>query len=639
MFDFVRKHTRLFQGILLLLILPSFALVGMQGYTSFMDGSNADVASVDGRKITQAEWDQAQSKQLDQMRRQMPNLDPKLLDTPEVKREALDGLVRERVMQAAAAKQHLVVSDERLQSMFLRDPQFAFLRNPDGTVNKSLLAAQGMSSQMFVERLRQDLSLRQVVAGVAGSAVASNANATVAFDALLQQRELQVQRFDAKDFAARIQPSDADIEAFYKLPANTAQFQLPESAQIQYLVLNLDALKAGVTFSENDLRKYYDENASRYGVAEERRASHILIKADKAAPAAERSKARARAEELLAQARKNPADFAELARKNSQDEGSAVNGGDLDFFARGAMVKPFEDAAYAMKQGEISNVVESDFGYHVIQLTAVRGGDKKPFDAVRPEIEAEVRKQLAQKRFTELAEQFTNTVYEQSDSLQPAADKLKLSIQTATVQRKPAPAAAGPLASAKLLDAVFGNDALRNKRNTEAVETAASEMVAARVVQYNPARVQPLADVKPQVREQLVRKLAIAEAVKAGQARVAALQKDTEALAGLDAAVVVSRAQPHELQRKVLEAVLAADASKLPAVVGIDTGEGSFVVARINKLLPRDPAVIDAKRLAQQYAQAWSNAESQAFYGALKVHYKAVVKALPAAASASAAAP
>ena len=639
MFDFVRKHTRLFQGILLLLILPSFALVGMQGYTSFMDGSNADVASVDGRKITQAEWDQAQSKQLDQMRRQMPNLDPKLLDTPEVKREALDGLVRERVMQAAAAKQHLVVSDERLQSMFLRDPQFAFLRNPDGTVNKSVLAAQGMSSQMFVERLRQDLSLRQVVAGVAGSAVASNANATVAFDALLQQRELQVQRFDAKDFAARIQPSDADIEAFYKLPANTAQFQLPESAQIQYLVLNLDALKAGVTFSENDLRKYYDENASRYGVAEERRASHILIKADKAAPAAERSKARARAEELLAQARKNPADFAELARKNSQDEGSAVNGGDLDFFARGAMVKPFEDAAYAMKQGEISNVVESDFGYHVIQLTAVRGGDKKPFDAVRPEIEAEVRKQLAQKRFTELAEQFTNTVYEQSDSLQPAADKLKLSIQTATVQRKPAPAAAGPLASAKLLDAVFGNDALRNKRNTEAVETAASEMVAARVVQYNPARVQPLADVKPQVREQLVRKLAIAEAVKAGQARVAALQKDTEALAGLDAAVVVSRAQPHELQRKVLEAVLAADASKLPAVVGIDTGEGSFVVARINKLLPRDPAVIDAKRLAQQYAQAWSNAESQAFYGALKVHYKAVVKALPAAASASAAAP
>lgn len=640
MFEFVRKHTRLFQGILLLLILPSFALVGMQGYTSFMDGSNAGVATVDGRKITQAEWDQAQSRQLDQMRRQMPNIDPKLLDTPEVKRDALDGLVRERVMQAAAAKQHLLISDDRLQTMFLRDPQFAFLRNPDGSVNKSVLAAQGMSSQMFVERLRQDLSQRQVVAGVAGSAVASTSNAAVAFDALLQQREVQVQRFDAKDFSAQIQPSGAEIEAFYKLPSNAAQFQLPESAQIQYLVLSLDALKKNVTFSEDDLRKYYDENASRYGVAEERRASHILITAAKGTAPAERAKAKARAEELLAQVRKNPSSFAEVARKNSQDEGTAANGGDVDFFIRGGLpAKQMEDAAYAMKQGEISNVVESDFGYHVIQLTAIRGGDKKPFEAVRAEVEAEVRKQLAQKRFTELAEQFSNTVYEQSDSLQPAADKLKLSIQTATVQRKPAAAATGPLASAKLLEAVFGNDALRNKRNTEAVETGASEMVAARVVQYNPARVQPLEDVKSQVREQLVRKLAIAEAVKAGQARVAALQKDGNALTGLDAAVLVSRAQPRDLPRKVLEAVLATDAGKLPAVVGLDTGEGAFVVTRISKLLPRDPAVIDTKRMAQQYAQAWSTAELQAYYAALKSHYKVVVKAAAAATSASAAAP
>ena len=639
MFEFVRKHTRLFQGILLVLILPSFALVGMQGYTSLTDSGNEGVATVNGRKITQAEWDTAQREQIDRLRRQMPNLDAKFFDSPEAKYQALDGLVRERVMLTAAEKQHLFVSDERLQIMFQRDPQLAILRNPDGTVNKSVLAAQGMSSQMFVERLRHDLSQRQVVAGVAGSTIASSANAIVAFDALLQQREVQLQRFDAKDFTARIQPSDADTEGFYKLPANAAQFQLPESAQIEYLVLNLDALKQGATVREEDLRKYYDENAARYGVAEERRASHILIKADKSAPVAERSKARARAEELLAQARKTPADFAGLARKNSQDEGSAESGGDLDFFARGAMVKPFEDAAYAMKVGEISNIVESDFGFHIIELTGLRGGDKKPFDAVRAEVDAEVRKQVAQKRFAELAEQFSNTVYEQSDSLQPAALKLKLSIQSATVQRKPLPTSMGPLASTKLLDAVFGNEALRNKRNTEAIETAASEMVAARVVQYNPARMPSLADVKPQVREQLVRKLALAETIKAGQARVASLQKDA-ALDALDAAVPVSRAQPNNLPRKVLDAVLAADAGKLPLVLGVDAGEGIFVVARVTKVLPRDPAVIDTKRLAQQYAQAWSNAESQAYYGALKTQYKAIIKvASPVAGAASATVP
>jgi len=396
-----------------------------------------------------------------------------------------------------------------------------------------------------------------------------------------------------------------------------------------------------VSFSEDDLRKYYDENASRYGVAEERRASHILITAAKGAAPAERAKAKARAEELLAQVRKNPSSFADVARKNSQDEGTAANGGDVDFFIRGGLpAKQMEDAAYAMKQGEISNVVESDFGYHVIELTGIRGGDKKPFESVRADIEAEVLKQLAQKRFAELAEQFTNTVYEQSDSLQPAADKLKLVIQTATVQRKAAPTAVGPLASAKLLDAVFGNEALRNKRNTEAVETAPSEMAAARVVKYNPALLQALADVKPQVREKLVRKLATAEAIKAGQARVLALQKSPGDTAGLAEPELVSRAQPRELSRKVLEAVLAADAAKLPAVVGVDVSEGGFVVARIDKVVPRDPSVIDTKRLAQQYAQAWSNAETQAYYNALKTQVKAVIKvALPVDSAASAATP
>lgn len=632
MFDFVRKHNRLFQFILLILILPAFVLVGLEGYTSFMDESNAGIASVDGRKITKAEAEAAHRDQVERMRRQMPNLDAKLLDSPEARRETLDGLVRERVMQAAAANQHLVVTDERLQSIFLNDPQFAFLRNADGSINKGVIAAQGMSSQMFVERLRQDLTLRQVAAGVTGTTVSAEVNAALAFDALLQQREVQLQRFDARDFASRIEPTDAQLEAFYKDPANAAQFQVAENAQIQYLVLDLEALKAGVTVNEEELRKYFDENAARFSVAEERRASHILIKSEKGASAAERSKAKAQAEELLAQLRKNPAAFAELAKKNSQDEGSAANGGDLDFFGRGAMVKPFEDAAFALKKDEISAVVESDFGFHVIQLTGLRGGDKKSFESVRAEIEADVRKQLAQKRFSEMAEQFSNMVYEQSDSLQPAADKFKLTIATAVVQRSPQPGAAGPLASAKLLDAVFGNEALRNKRNTEAVETGPNQLAAARVVQHMPSHLQPLAEVKDLVRAQLVRKLAIAEAVKAGEARLAALKKGGD-LTGLSPAIVVSRALPRDLNRKVLDSILALDAGKLPVFVGVDTGEGAFVVASLSKVLPRDPAVVDAKRAAQQYAQAWNAAESDAFFDAMKTRFKVKLNAPAAAAS------
>lgn len=187
MFDFVRQHNRLFQFILLLLILPSFAFVGMQGYTSMMGGANAGVASVDGRKITQLEWDNAQREQAQRIRSQNPTVDAKLLDTPEMKHQALEGLVTERTLQAAATHQHFTPSVEAVNARFWNDPQFAFLRNPDGTVNKGLLAAQGMTPSMFMERLRQDYGLRQVSAPVETSAVAGAAAPKLAFDALLQQ--------------------------------------------------------------------------------------------------------------------------------------------------------------------------------------------------------------------------------------------------------------------------------------------------------------------------------------------------------------------------------------------------------------------------------------------------------------------
>ncbi|PTT81062.1 peptidylprolyl isomerase, partial [Pelomonas sp. HMWF004] len=231
---------------------------------------------------------------------------------------------------------------------------------------------------------------------------------------------------------------------------------------------------------------------------------------------------------------------------------------------------------------------------------------------------------------------FGNLVYEQSDSLQPAADKLKLQVQTATVLRQPQPGVAGPLASAKLLDAIFGADALRNKRNTEAVETGASQMVSARITQHNPARVPALADVKPRVRDLLVNKLASEQAKKAGEARLAALKANATDTAGLEAAVSVSRAKPQGLSRAQLEAVLGTDATKLPAVAGVAADDGSYIVARINQLQPRDTAVIDDKRAAQQYAGAWARAEGQAYLAALKSQYKAVIKVAAPASAASA---
>lgn len=636
MFDFFRKHMRLFQFALVVLIVPSFVFLGVQGYRGMGEGAQQSVAKVAGQSISQAEWDASHREQIERVRRQNPNIDPKLLDSAEAREQTLENLIRQRVLLATVAQLHLGTSDERLRRAFASDPQFAPVRNADGTVNAELLAAQGLSTDAFVRRLRHDLSINQVLLGVAGTGFVSAGAADQALDAYFQQREVVLQRFEAGRYAALVQPTDADLEAYYK--AHAAQFQAPEQASIEYVVLDLDAMSKQVSINEDDLSRYYTENAARYTTPEERRASHILIAADKALPAAERAAAKAKAEALLADITKHPDSFAELAKKNSQDPGSAVKGGDLDFFGRGAMVKPFEDVAYSLKVGETSGVVETDFGYHIIRVTDKRGGDKRSFESVRAEIEAEVRRQLAQQKFAEAAADFTNLVYEQSDSLKPAADKYKLPLQTAQgVTRVPAAGVKGPLASAKFLDALFANDALHNKRNTDAVEIAANQLVSGRVVQYQAAHALPLDEVREQVRAQVVSLQAAARAQTEGKARLAALQQAPETDMGVEPRRI-SRLQQQELGKALTLAVLGVDPKKLPAFVGVDLGHEGYAVAKVQKVIGRDPVVADVAQARNQYQQAWGDAEVQAYYGALKVRQKVKIDAQVAAKAAAAAA-
>jgi len=623
MFEFVRTHTKLLQFMLVLLIFPSFIFFGIQGYSRFMDGGAATVAKVDGHAITRAEWDQAHQRQVERLRRQFPNIDVKLFDNPNTRRETLESLVNERLLLAAAYKENLTVSDERLRRIFLEDPQFAAFRNPDGTLNQAMVQAQGMTSEGFVAQLRQELGMQQVLRGVAQSGIAPAGVSSSALDALFQRRTIGYQRFDAKAYAAKVTPTDAEIEAYYK--AHESDFTAPEQATIDYVVLDLEALKKGITLSDKDLHDYYEQNKARYTTAEERRARHILIAADKDASADARSKARARAEALLAEVRKSPGSFAELAKKNSADSGSAAQGGDLDWSARGGMVsKSLEDAVFGLKPGEIGALVESEFGFHVVKLEAVRGGDTKSFDSARPSIVEEVSKQQAAKRWGEAAEQFTNTVYEQPDGLQPVIDKLKLEKRGATVLRRPAPGASGALASAKLLDAVFGNDNVRNKRNnTDAIEVGPNQLAAAHVTQYQPMRTLPLAEVRDRVRERVIATRAAELARKDGEAKLAQLKAATTT--ELPDKTTLSRQQRQDMPTALVDAVLQADANKLPVPLGVDLGDAGYIVARIDAVLPRESQDDGPSRA--QYGQAWTGAETRAYLDALRQRFKAEVRA------------
>jgi peptidyl-prolyl cis-trans isomerase D len=631
MFEFVRTHTKILQFILFLLIFPSFVLFGVEGYSRMSD-RGAVVAQVAGQDIHQSEWDAAHKTEADRMREQLPMLDAKLLDSPEARQSTLDRLIRDKVIAAAAQRDRMVVTDERLLAALQQDQALAAFRRPDGSTDveglKQALARQGMTPQMYDEQVRTNLIRRQVLTGISGSTLLAAAPAQVALGAYFEKREVQVARFDAAEFAAKITPTDADIEAYYQ--ANPQQFQAPEQASIEYLVLDLESVKKGIAVNEADLKTYYEQNVASNAGKEERRASHILIAAPKDASAAERTAAKARAEELLAAVRQNPASFADLARKHSKD-GSAAKGGDLEFLARGATVKPFEDALFALKKGETSGVVETDFGYHIIRLTDIKAPRQRTFEEMRPELEAQLKQQQAQRKYAESADAFSNAVYEQSDSLKGVAERFKLEVRTATgVQRNPSAGGAPALANPKFLAALFSADSLEKKRNTEAVEIAPGQMVAGRVTQHVPARTLPLEAVKAQVRERVKATRGAEMAKKAGADQLAAWKADP-ASAKLPAAVVVSREDPARQPRPAVEAALQADPTGLPALLGVEMGDAGYAVVRVVKSIPRTaPPEAVARQEGQQYAQWWSQAEALAYYNLLKNRHK--VKVMAAAA-------
>ena len=626
MFDFVRNNTKIMMGLLFLLIIPSFAMFGIEGYSRFNDKGSV-VANVNGQKISQSEWDAAHKREVDRIRASMPNIDVKLFDTPEAKYATLERLVRDQVIAAAAQKLQLVASDTRLARELQQSPAIAALRTADGKLDmeryKQLAASQGMTPEMFEMQVRSDLSNRQVIQGVQASAYATVAQTQTAMNAFMQRREVQILNFPAADYLGKVTVSEADIQAYYD--KHKEKYQSAESADIEYVVLDIESLRQSIALNEQDLKTYYEQNLQRLSSKEERRASHILITAAKEAPDAEKKAARAKAEELLKSVKAKPASFAEVARKNSQDPGSAVKGGDLDFFGRGAMVKAFEDAAFSMRKSDISDLVESEFGYHIIQLTDIKAAKAQSFESLRPSMEADLKKQQAQRKYAEMAETFSNTVYEQSDSLKPVADKLKLNIQKANQVARQAVQAKGVLSHPGLLQALFSEASLQKQRNTEAIEVAPSTLVSARVVKHQPAATLPLAEVKDFVKRALTQEKASEMAKAQGEQRLTALKASTGA-DNLPSAIVISREKTQKQLPKVVDAVLRADPNKLPSINGVDLGDQGFAVVRVTKVLPPETEnkalMVQAQ---QQFTQLWGTAETQAYIAHLKTLMKAEI--------------
>ena len=618
MLEFIRTHQRLMQFILLLIIFPSFAFLGIESYLRMSD-KEPPVAKVAGQNITQREWDAAQARQIERFKQVFgEQFNQNMFDSPEARQGVLENLLAQRAMSSHVVENNLTVSNDTLRNTIAEIPG---LKNPDGQFDKQryqqLLAAQGLTPEKFEAGLRHDLAVQQINAVVQGTAFSPKSVVARVSSLNQQAREVQELVLTLQSFRSQVKITDAMAEEYYK--QHPAQFELPEIVKAEVVVFNPDVVEARIVVSDADIKAYYDQNLARYKTDEQRRASHILIAAGKDAPAADKAAAKAKAEKILAQLRKSPNDFAKLAKENSQDPGSAERGGDLDFFGKGMMVKPFEEAAYALKEGEISDVVQSDFGFHIIRLTALKSATTRPLSEVKANITDEIRRQQVGKKYSEMAEIFTNMVYEQPDSLKPVAEKLGLKIETISgLTRKPTTAYPKTAAynQPKFLSAIFSDEATKNKRNTEAIEVGPRFLIAGRVVDYKPVTHSPLAQVRQQVEESIMLLETEKLALKTGEAKLAELRNG--GTAEFSAAKAISRNNNSSTPPPAVYAIMKADANKLPAFVGVNLGGMGYRIFRINKIVEQPADEASAKSEEQQVNEFLAAQEMAAYLGVIK---------------------
>lgn len=620
MFDSVRNNKKIVQIFLGLITLP-FAFFGVDSYVR-NSGAGNDLASVGDTKITVSQFDQALRERQDQMRQRLgESFKAEMMHTPEVRLSVLNSLLDQRLLLLEADKSRLHTNDSTLRDVISKIPSLQEDGKFSMTRYETALRVQGLSQPQFEAKLRQDLTLQQLIGAVGDTAFVSGNQAEAMLRLQSEERQFSELKIAPEQFADQVKVEAAAVQKFYD--DNKAQFEVSEQVKAEYVVLSVDALLAQVTVSDAEIQAWYDAHKDRYEQSEERRASHILIMSN---ADTDKDKAKAKAENVLKDVQKAPAKFAELAKQYSEDPGSAQKGGDLGFFGHGMMVKEFEDIVFKQKEGEISGLVQSEFGFHIIKLTGIKPGKQRELAEVRADIEGELKRQAASRKLAEAAESFTNTVYEQSDSLQPVADKFKLKVQqSALLPKNPDPrvlATLGPLANPTILEALFSDDAIKNKLNTKAVEVAPNTFLAARVIEHTPAASIPFETVKPEIEKRLKSEQAAVLAKSAGESRLSELKQGGEDKLAWSAPTGVSRMQRGETPPAVVQAVFKADVQKLPAYAGVAVGGGYalFKIVKINAPEKLDEAKL--KGLQGEYGSIVAQEDLSAYLAGLRQRYK-----------------
>jgi peptidyl-prolyl cis-trans isomerase D len=633
MYDFVHKNKRVVQIILALMILP-FAFVGVDSYVRNV-GNEQDLATVDGKPVTAQEFENALRQQQDRMREIMGrNFDPSMFENDEVRQQVLDGVINQRLIAEKATRLSLTAPDAELRRMILEIPAF----QQDGKFSeeryKEALKGAGQSPLMFEQRLRSDLAQQPLQDALSRSAFVGNAQAS-AFQRITEEaREVQVATLTPESYLSKVKVADADVRAEYD--KNPDSYRAPEQIKIEYLRLAQAEIAPKITLTPEEVKAEYERRTKEFSAPEERKASHILLEVAKD----EKGKlkpdalaaAKAKAEEIMKKVGSDAAKFADAAKVESKDQGSAAQGGDLGFYGRGVMVKPFDDAMFSMKAGEVRGPVETEFGVHIIRLTEVKAERVRPFEEVRAQIENETRQSRASKLFGESAEKFQNRVYEEGTSFEKIAEELKLKpVKTEWLTRGQVQAIGA--GNQKFAQAVFSPANIAGKRNLEAIDLGNNAMISARVIEHKPSEVRPFDEVKAQIASQLQRRAATELAAKEGVEKTrAAANGDVGGLTFGAIQKLTRQGAAPGVNANLSKQVFGTDVSKGPAYVGAPSDAGGYSVVRVVKAVDAEVANAEklkgiAQRLVGQTNGDITNAYLTSLKDSIKVEMKKGVTA------------
>jgi peptidyl-prolyl cis-trans isomerase D len=614
MLEALRKHTQGWMAkIILALIVVPFALFGIDSYLNQAGGQVA-VAKVDGQKISLQEYSNAVENARNYMQSQGQKVDAALLESPAFKQSVLDSIITRRLMEGAIQDYRFRISDDQLSQHVIGMPEFQSNGKFSEETYNQLLTQNKLTPAKFEQNIRKDLAVQQVRDGLSNLVFMPQKVAEQSLMSEFEQREVSVADVKVVDFVSQVAITPEQVQAYYN--QHKTKFIAPAKVKLQFALLSAASLVGQVSVSDEEVKQDYEENAAKYQGNEQRQASHILIGFSNTASAAEKAAAKEKAESILQQVKANPKSFEKLAIEFSQDSGSAGKGGDLGSFGRGAMVKPFENAAFSMKVGEISDLVESEFGYHIIKLTGITG-ESSDFEAMKLKIKAELLFQKAQAKYAELADDFGNTVYEQSGSLEPVAKKFGLQVQSSPAMTKDE--IAKFFKNERLASLVFSDEVLKEKRNTEAIEISPNNLVAARTVEYTPEAPRSFDEVKGGIESLLKAEAASKLAQQKGEALVADLKAGKAVNADWITPVTVDRRNAQGLTDSVMRNVFKVNTHKLPAYYGFNEANQGYTVIKViavNQKLKDSPEVAD--RAYKAYQQALGAEMSHAYVASLR---------------------